>query len=240
MDTTGPIVENVFGIPWLSFDIANVIMIALISILVFVGCVLASRRLQLKPTGAQNVMEWAVDFVKGIISDTMDWRTGRVFLPLGLTLITYILVSNLIGVVTNIVVGDVSWWKAPTADAGITLALSTMVIVLTHFYAVKVKGFKEYGKDYFRPVAIMFPLKLIEEFTNTLTLGLRLFGNIFAGGVLTALIVGFGSDTIGGFLISIIPTIAWQAYSIFIGAIQAFIFTMLTMVYISQKVSEDH
>ena len=239
LDHTAPIVENVFGIPWLSFNLANVMMMAIASIIVFLGCVLASRRLQMKPTGAQNFMEWAVDFVKGMINDTMDWKTGKVFLPLGLTLITYILVSNVLGVITTGVVENTLWWTSPTADAGITLALATMVIVLTHYYGVKVKGFKEYGKDYFRPVPIMFPLKLVEEFANTLTLGLRLFGNIFAGGVLTGLIVGLGTTGAVGFLISALPMMAWQAFSLFIGAIQAFIFTMLTMVYMSQKISEQ-
>lgn len=241
LDHTAPIVEDVFGIPWLDFDMANVMMIAIVSLIVFVACVLASRRLQMKPTGAQNFMEWAVDFVKGMISDTMDWKTGKVFLPLGLTLITYIFVSNIVGVATVGVVGQNLWWKSPTADAGITIALATMVIVLTHFYAVKVKGFKEYGKDYFRPVPFLFPLKIVEEFANTLTLGLRLFGNVFAGEVLLGLILGLAtSGTIFGFLGAAIPMMAWQAFSLFIGAIQAFIFTMLTMVYISQKVSSDH
>src|SRR5699024_12440177 len=107
-----------------------------------------------------------------------------------------------------------------------------------HYYAVKVKGFKEYGKDYFRPVPIMFPLKLVEEFANTLTLGLRLFGNIFAGGVLTGLIVGPGTTGAVGFIISALTMMAWQEFSLFIVAILVFIFYMLKMVYMYQKFSE--
>src|SRR5699024_3418096 len=79
----------------LDFNLANVLMIAICSAIVFFFCVWASRKLQMKPTGMQNFMEWVVDFVKGMINDTMDWKTGKVFLPLGLTLITYILVGNL-------------------------------------------------------------------------------------------------------------------------------------------------
>src|SRR5699024_9151345 len=134
LDTKAPIVENVFGISWLSFDLANVLMIALASVIVFVLSVLASRNLQMKPTGAQNFMEWFIDFVKGMVSDTMDWKTGRLFLPLGLTLFLFILVSNVIGMVTAIVIDDVAWWKSPTADAGITLTLAAMVVLLSHFY----------------------------------------------------------------------------------------------------------
>src|SRR5699024_7452571 len=99
-------------------------MITLVSIIVFVFCVVASRNLQMKPTGLQNFMEWFIELIKGMINDTMDWKTGKIFLPLGLTLFLFILVSNLIGHVMVIVVDDVSWWGAPTADAGVTLTLA--------------------------------------------------------------------------------------------------------------------
>lgn len=239
MEHEAPIVENVFGIPWLDFNLSNVVMIVIVSLIVFVFAVIASRNLQMKPTGLQNFMEWAIDFVKGIISDTMDWKTGKVFLPLGLTLITYILVSNLVGVATNMVFGDDLWWKSPTADATLTLTLSGMVVVLTHYYGVKMKGTKAYLKDYVSPVPLMLPFKIIEEFTNTLTLGLRLFGNIYAGEVLLTLLVGLATSSAWGLVLAPIPMLAWQGFSVFIGAIQAFIFTMLTMVYLSHKVSSD-
>ncbi len=239
LDTKAPIIDNVFGISWLSVDLANVLMIAITSAVVFIICVLASRKLQMKPKGAQNVMEWAVDFVKGLITDTMDWKTGRLFLPLGLTLISFILVSNILGMVTVVIIGDTSWWKSPTADAGITLALATMVVVLSHYYGIKIRGAKEYGKDYFRPIPVMLPFNIIEEFSNTLTLGLRLFGNMFAGGILTSLILGMAVKGPSGFLMSLVPMIAWQGFSLFVAVIQAFIFTLLTMLYISNKVTSD-
>ncbi len=240
LNHTAPIVENVFGISWLDFNLANVLMIAVSSAIVFILSVLASRRLQMKPTGLQNFMEWIVDFVKGIVNDTMDWKTGKMFLPLGLTLITYILVSNLLGVATVGVWGHDLWWKSPTADAGITLTLSAMVVVMTHFYGIKIQGTKHYLKGYVSPVPLMLPFKIIEEFTNTLTLGLRLFGNIYAGEVLLALLVGLAGSGFLGFLGAAAPMIVWQGFSVFIGAIQAFVFTMLTMVYMSHKVSSDH
>ncbi|MCG1028215.1 F0F1 ATP synthase subunit A [Virgibacillus halodenitrificans] len=240
MDHTAPIVEDVFGISWLDFNMSNVLMMFITSLIVFVLCVLGARKLQMKPTGAQNVMEWVLDFVKGIINDTMDWKTGKLFLPLALTLFTYILVGNMLGVVTNGVVGHEVWWKSPTADPGITLTLSAMVIVLSHFYGIKLRGGSEYVKDYFRPLPFLFPIKIVEEFANTLTLGLRLFGNLYAGEVLLSLLVGLTTSGVLGFLGGAIPFLAWQGFSVFIGGIQAFIFTMLAMVYMSHKVSEDH
>nr|WP_272932703.1 F0F1 ATP synthase subunit A [Virgibacillus halodenitrificans] len=224
----------------MDFNMSNVLMMFITSLIVFVLCVLGARKLQMKPTGAQNVMEWVLDFVKGIINDTMDWKTGKLFLPLALTLFTYILVGNMLGVVTNGVVGHEVWWKSPTADPGITLTLSAMVIVLSHFYGIKLRGGSEYVKDYFRPLPFLFPIKIVEEFANTLTLGLRLFGNLYAGEVLLSLLVGLTTSGVLGFLGGAIPFLAWQGFSVFIGGIQAFIFTMLAMVYMSHKVSEDH
>lgn len=240
MDHGAPIVHDVFGIAWLDFNLSNIFMITVTSLIVFILSVLGARKLQMKPTGAQNVMEWILDFVKGIVNDTMDWKTGKLFLPLALTLFSYILVGNMLGVITNGVYEHDVWWKSPTADPGITLTLAAMVIVLSHFYGIKLRGGKEYVKDYFRPLPFLFPIKIIEEFANTLTLGLRLFGNLYAGEVLLTLLVGLVSGSVVGFIGGAIPFLAWQGFSVFIGGIQAFIFTMLSMVYISHKVSEEH
>lgn len=238
-ETSSPVIEGLLGIPWLSVNLANVFMIIVTFTIVLVLSILGARNLKMKPTGVQNVMEWILDFVKGIIDDTMDWKTGKRFLPLAITLFLFILVANLLGVMTTIIIDDKVWWTSPTADPVVTLTLSTMVIVLSHYYAIKLRGMKHYVKGYFTPVWFLFPIKIIEEFANTLTLGLRLFGNMFAGGVLLMLLVGLAKKGLWGFLAGAIPFIAWQGFSVFIGAIQAFIFAMLSMVYISHKVSED-
>lgn len=195
----------------------------------------------MKPTGAQNVLEWIIDFVKGMIGDTMSWQKGKVFLPFALTLIVYILVSNLLGVITLVTIGDdeTMWWKSPTADPGVTMTLSGMVIILTHYYGVKIRGGKEYMKDYFRPMWPLFPINIVEEFANTLTLGLRLFGNLYAGEVLLSLLAGLSVSGVAGFFGGAIPFMAWKGFSLFIGGIQAFIFTMLTLVYMSNKVNSE-
>jgi F-type H+-transporting ATPase subunit a len=239
MEHGAPIIENVFGISWLSVNLSNVLMIIVTSVIVFVLSVLGARKLQMKPTGAQNVMEWILDFIKGIINDTMDWKTGKVFLPLAITLFTFILVSNLLGVMTTgIFNGDV-WWKSPTADPGLTLTLSSMVIILSHYYAIKMRGSKAYFKSFLSPMWFLLPINIIGDFANTLTLGLRLFGNLFAGEVLLGLLVALTTSGVLGFLGGAIPFLAWQGFSVFVGGIQAFIFTMLSMVYIAQKVNES-
>ncbi|KON82990.1 F0F1 ATP synthase subunit A [Rossellomorea marisflavi] len=225
----------------LTFNLANVMMMTVATVVVFLIAVLCTRRLALKPTGAQNFMEWVMDFVKNIVKSNMDWKTGGRFHLLGLTLLMYIFVSNMLGLPFSVVIDHTLWWKSPTADPVVTMTLAVLVVVLTHYYAIKMKGFSEYGKDFFRPMGFLFPLKIIEEFANTLTLGLRLYGNIYAGEILLSLLItGLAHQGIGGLIGAIIPTLAWQGFSVFIGAIQSFIFVMLTMVYMSHKVSHDH
>ncbi|NHC38511.1 F0F1 ATP synthase subunit A [Bacillus sp. MM2020_1] len=223
------------------FNGANMLMITVASLIVFLIAVLSTRKLAMKPTGMQNFFEWVMDFVKGIINSTMDWKDGGRFHILGITLIMYVFVSNMLGLPFAIVVDEKLWWKSPTADPMITLTLAVMVLVLSHYYGVKLKGVKGYAKGFFSPMGFLFPLKIIEEFANTLTLGLRLYGNIFAGELLLSLLAaGLAHQGIVGTIAAIPLTLVWQGFSIFVGTIQAYIFTMLTMVYLSHKVSHDH
>ena len=220
---------------------SNILMLFVTSLIVFLIAFFATRSLKLKPTGMQNFMEWIMDFVKGIIKSNFDWKTGGRFHILGITLIMFIAIANLLGLPFAITYDGVLWWKSPTADPTVAMTLSVMIIVLTHYYGIKMKGFKQYNVDtYLKPMPLLFPLKVIEEFANTLTLGLRLYGNIYAGEVLLGLIAGLATSGIFGFFGAIVPAMAWQGFSIFIGGIQAFIFVMLTMVYMSHKVSADH
>jgi F-type H+-transporting ATPase subunit a len=228
---------HLFG---LTFNMANMLMITIASAIVFIIAVLSTRNLAMKPTGIQNFFEWVMDFVKGIINSAMDWKDGGRFHVLGITLMMYIFVSNMLGLPFSIVYDGVLWWKSPTADPVITLTLAVMVVGLSHYYGVKLKGTAEYGKEFFKPFWFMFPIKIIEEFANTLTLGLRLYGNIYAGEILLSLLAASLATGVGGHLAAIVPMLAWQGFSIFVGGIQAFIFTMLTMVYLSHKVSNDH
>lgn len=236
-----PLLEDFLGIPGLTFNLSNVLMLTIAAVIVFLIGVISARNITMKPTGMQNVFEWLIDFVKGIIQSNMDWKTGERFFGLGITIFLFILVSNFLGIPFGIhTVDGMLWWKSPTADPVITLTLAVMVVFLTHFYGIKLRGVKEYGKGYFKPMSFMFPLKIIEEFANTLTLGMRLYGNLYAKEILLALLAALGSGSIIGAVAGVLPTMAWQGFGLFIGAIQAFIFLMLTMVYMAHKVADDH
>ncbi|MEH6991258.1 F0F1 ATP synthase subunit A [Neobacillus drentensis] len=224
----------------LQFNLANVLMITVASAIVFLLAVLSTRKLAMKPTGMQNFMEWVMDFVKNIINSTMDWKDGGRFHILGITIIMYIFVSNMLGLPFSITVDGVLWWKSPTADPAVTLTLATLIVGLSHFYGVKMRGAGAYGKEFFKPFWFMFPIKIIEEFANTLTLGLRLYGNIYAGEILLSLLAAGLATGVGGTIAAALPMLVWQGFSLFVGAIQSFIFCMLTMVYLAHKVSSDH
>lgn len=224
----------------LNFNLANILTITVASLIVFLIAVLSTRKLAMKPTGVQNFMEWVMDFVKNIINSTMDWKDGGRFHILGITIIMYIFVANMLGLPFSVVIDEYLWWKSPTASPAVTMTLAILVVGLSHYYAVKLKGTAAYGKEFFKPFWFMFPIKIIEEFANTLTLGLRLYGNIYAGEILLGLLAGGLATGVGGTLAAVLPMLAWQGFSVFVGAIQAFIFTMLTMVYLAHKVSQDH
>ena len=136
---------------------------------------------------------------------------------------------------------EVAFWKSPTADVSVTMTLAAIVFLIVHFQGMT-KNTKGYFKHYLEPYPVFLPINLIEQFSSLLTHGMRLYGNIFAGEVLIAVILKLSAVGIVGAVASIPMMMVWQGFSIFIGAIQAFVFMILAMVYISQKIvkHEDH
>lgn len=219
-------------------------MMTIIScIIVFLVVFICTRNLQMKPKGKQNFIEWVIDFVRGIVADNLPGSQVNNFHLLGVTMFLFVFVANEIGLVTKIVTtDDITLWKSPTADPFVTLTLALMVISLTHFFGIKSLGFKNYLiNSYLKPVGFLLPLKIIEEFTNVITLGLRLYGNIFAGEVLLGLIANM-FISLGWWSLPIVMPLEmiWIGFSFFIGAIQAYVFVTLTMVFMSHKTVAEH
>ncbi|MFC0216402.1 F0F1 ATP synthase subunit A [Paenibacillus chartarius] len=240
----------------LNIDVSTFLGIIVSCLVVFILAMVSVRNLSVtNPSKMQNFLEWVVEFVHNIVASAMPIKKAKPYVSLGMTLIMFIFVSNLLGLPFGIVTEhhepvklfgfevisaemishhhEYAWWKSPTADVSVTFALALIVIVLVHFLGLT-QNTKHYLKHYFEPYVFFFPLNVIKEISKPLTLGLRLYANIFAGEVLIATILMAGWAGI--------PLLAaWQGFSIFVGAIQAFLFTMLTMVYISQAtVHEEH
>ncbi|MBU6146033.1 MAG: F0F1 ATP synthase subunit A [Paenibacillaceae bacterium] len=242
----------------LHVDLSAILMIFVTSVLVLGLGMMSVRSLSMTNPGAlQQFMEWLVDFVRQTIAGAMDMHKGRAFVALGLSLIMFIFIANMLGLPFAIVTkhdvpfslwgfdvvtvsealakkghAEVVWWKSPTADASVTLGLALVVIALSHFLGIT-RNTAAYVRHYFHPHPLFFPIHIVEQLSSFLTLGLRLYGNIFAGEVLIAVLIGAGLFGIPGLIV-------WQGFSLFVGAIQAFIFVMLTMVYFSQKLSDAH
>jgi len=225
------------------FD-GTVAMMTIIScIIVFLVVFICTRNLQMKPKGKQNFIEWVIDFVRNIVADNIPGSQVNNFHLLGVTMFLFVFVANEIGLVTKIVTSDdIALWKSPTADPFVTLTLALIVIALTHFFGIKSLGFKNYLiNSYLKPVGFLLPLKIIEEFTNVITLGLRLYGNIYAGEVLLGLIAKM-FISLGWWSLPIVMPLEmiWIGFSLFIGAIQAYVFVTLTMVFMSHKIVAEH
>lgn len=231
-------VVKLFGIP---FNVGNVLSGLLAAIIVFAIVFWLSRDVKMKPTGKQNVLEYLIDFTNGIVKNALPDSEGRQFRLLAFTLFLFIFVSNQLGLMIEFTVGDVTYIKSPTSSVITTLTLAFMVLVLSHYMGVKRFGLWGYIKNsYLSPLPFMFPISIIEQFTNFLTVALRLYGNIFSGEVLLTTIGSFAKSK---GVMTVIPAIPlemiWQGFSVFIGAIQAYVFVTLIMVYVSQKVEKE-
>jgi F-type H+-transporting ATPase subunit a len=224
------------------FDGTVCLMVLLTCLIVFFLVYFFTRNLQMKPKGKQNAIEWVIDFARGIVTDNMPRKELSNFHLLVFTLFLFVFVANNLGLMTKIVLpNETTLWKSPTADPFVTLTLAFMMILLTHLFGVKRFGFKGYlVNTYLKPISFMLPMKILEEFTNTLTLALRLYGNIYAGEVLLTLIAKMMTNLGWVSLPLAIPLeMVWIAFSLFIGSIQAFVFATLSMVYMSHKIEAE-
>lgn len=224
------------------FDGTVILMTLLTCVIVFAIVFICTRNLQMKPRGKQNFIEWVIDFIRGVVSSQLPKKEVGNYDFYAFALFLFIFVANELGLITKIVIhDDLTLWKSPTADPVVTLGMAFMVILLTHFFGVKKMGTKEYlVNSYLRPVGIVLPMKLLEEFTNVVTLGLRLYGNIFAGEVLLGLIASMVNNL--GWLslpLAVPLEMIWIGFSLFIGAIQAYIFVILAMVFLDNKIEEE-
>lgn len=231
-----------FNVGPVIFDGVVLYMTALSVLIVFGLIYWASRNMQIKPTGKQNVLEWVIDFISGIGRDNLGSKESPKYTLMSFTLFSFLLVSNTIGLVTKISSpDDISFWRSPTANATVDLTLAILVVVLANTLGVKQFGFKGYIKNAFwKEPKAMLPMTILEEFTNTMSLGLRLYGNIFAGEVMLGLIAGMIHSSWLMLPVAWVLAVAWIAFSIFISSLQAYVFVLLTNLYISHKILAEH
>jgi F-type H+-transporting ATPase subunit a len=180
------------------------------------------------PSGIQLTWESAVSTIENQVEQSMGLRTAPFVVPLAVALFFFILIANWIELIPTH-----DKLVAPTSDVNTTYALALLVIVLMHIVSVRRNGPRDYVKHYFRPSPILFPINLVEELVKPFTLALRLFGNIFSGTILIALIGLFPYWLLWA------PTALWKTFDMAIGVIQAFIFALLTILYFSFQLQTE-
>ena len=232
----------VFKFMGLNFDLTGIIGSTLMALAVFLICLWLARKVEMKPNKRQNVFEYLLDFTNGIVKDNVSDVDAQKHLSLyALVLFLFIWFMNQLGMFMEVKVDDWVFIKSPTADPVATMSFAMMTLLLSFTFGVQRFGVGGYLKNYTQPVGFMLPINIIEEFTNFLTLSLRLYGNIYAGEVLLTLIGNDLAHAGGPFTLILAAPLAmiWQGFSVFIGSIQAYVFVTLSMVYIGKKVTKE-
>lgn len=251
-----------------SFFVDSWLMALLVALLIaFVAWRIGRNLDPDKPTGLQNVLESMVEFVNGQVRDVFTSRSNPLIGPLALTIFVWVFLMNFIDLIPVDLIptvvawightvfgvkGDVYFRAVPTANLGAPFGMSLTVFALVIFYNLKIKGPGGYLKmfllhpfgKYLVPVNIV--MTLIEEVAKPLSLALRLFGNMFAGELvfmLIALLVLTHEKTwslLAWFPLQILAGLGWSIFHILVITLQAFIFMVLTIVYLGMAHTSDH
>ncbi len=179
---------------------------------------LSLQHFQTIPKGFQNVVEMIVDVLDKFTMSTMGEK-NKSFGPFYGSMFFFILLCNLSGLVGL---------RPPTADLATTLALALITFFMIQGFALRAKGLR-YFKGFFEPIPLLFPLNVIGELANPVSLSFRLFGNILGGVIIMGLYYSMPM-----WLIKIgIPAMLHAYFDVFAGVLQTFIFVMLSMTFVS-------
>jgi F-type H+-transporting ATPase subunit a len=201
-----------------------------IAILV-IASIAATRNVQRIPSGIQNFMEYALEFIRDLAKSQLGEKDYRPWVPFIGTLFLFIFVSNWSGALVpwkliKLPVGELA---APTNDINTTVALA-LLTSLAYFYAGFSKRGLGYFKKYIEPTPILLPIAILEDFTKPLSLSFRLFGNILADELVVAVLV---------LLVPLFVPLPVMALGLFTSAIQALVFATLAGAYIHEAL-EGH
>ena len=194
------------------------------------------------PNGVQLFWEAITVQLRNQIEAAIGMKIAPFVLPLAVTLFVFILIANWLSVLpvqyTDSSGAIHELIKPPASDINFVLALALFVFICYHAAGVWRRGPLGHPVALLKGhVALMAPINLVEEIAKPISLSLRLFGNIFAGGILVALIALFPPWIMWA------PNAIWKSFDLFVGAIQAFIFALLTILYFSQSMElhgEEH
>jgi F-type H+-transporting ATPase subunit a len=220
VDRLGEIHQLLIPLPGYVITI-NLEVLMMTGVVVFLGLVFgfaAGRRKSLLPGPIQIIGELLVTQFYGLTEEALGKRYAKTYAPMICALFIFLLLSNWLGILPHL--------EEPTRDLNTPLGLGIMGFVVAHYVGIREKGFKVYIRSYFEPVFFLMPLNLIGELAKIVSISFRLFGNIM-GGAIIILVVSHLCFSI------LLPPFLNAFFGLFVGTIQAFVFTMLTVVYIS-------
>ncbi|MBI3862875.1 MAG: F0F1 ATP synthase subunit A [Planctomycetia bacterium] len=200
----------------------TVVYSLLASALVIAFALVVRAGLNRRATDWQIAAEFIVEHFEGVMRDMLGCDP-RPYTPLVATLALYIGTANLFGLLPAM--------RSPTADFSTTAALAMVVFLAVPFYGIRARGLKGYLKHYLQPTPLMLPLELISEFSRTLAMAVRLFGNIISEELVIAVLLG---------LAGLLVPVPMMLLSILTGLVQAYIFAVLSVVYLSAAVRAQH
>ena len=222
-----------------TFDLTLTAMTLLSVALIFGFIYWASRNMTVKPKGKQNVLEYLYDFVVGFTEPNVGSRYMKDYSLFYFCLFLFMVIANNLGLMAKLQTTDgTNLWTSPTANLQFDLALSFGIILMTHIEGIRRRGIKKYLKGFVTP-GFMTPMNLLEEFTNFLSLALRVFGNIFAGEVMASLLIILSHQALYWYPVAFVTNLVWTAFSVFISCVQAYVFTLLSSMYLGNKINDE-
>ena len=222
----------------------SIIMMWIVMAVIIILAVIFTRKLQTVPEGKQNVTEIVIETINKLIKSNMGehWKS---FAPFFGTILLFLLFSNMAGIF-NIFptaselyqITGMHFFKqlpefsiaSPTKDLNVTLTMALMIILLIPISGIKYKGVKGWCKGFLKPTPIMLPFNILDYGTRTLSLSLRLFGNILAGFIIIEMLYA------GSVFVKPIIPFASLFFDLFDAGLQAYIFVFLSSLYISEVI----
>lgn len=205
---------------------ATLVYTWVVMFLLIVGSIIISAKIgksdnPLTVTKSQNISEALITTVRNQIRDVTQEDPTK-YLPFIGTIFIFILFSNVISVIPGFI--------SPTASLNTTTALAICVFLAVPYYGIKSQGVSNYLKQYVKPNIIMLPFNIIGEVSRTLSLAVRLYGNIMSSGLIVIILLG---------IIPLFFPIIINAFGLLMGGIQAYVFAILSIVYIASATQEE-
>jgi F-type H+-transporting ATPase subunit a len=209
-----PVVFAPFGIPVTTTVVATSAMIVVLALL----AIIAGRRVTATPGRWQAAAEWGVSALETLLAEVTG-ASGRRYLPLVATIAIFVLAANLMAAVPFV--------EAPTADINTPTALALVVFFSVHYFGVRQLGLLGYVRKFAQPIVLFLPINVLAHLTRTLSLAIRLFGNMVSHQIIVAILLA---------ILPVLVPAVMEIFGLFIGVLQAYIFTILTIVYIGGAV----